>query len=120
MNPNEARRILHFETLDDQGAYVRLRLGEHPGTERIKKLRQALRVLWMSLKPNETIDRDIAYYCGIIIHFSEECARNLSKGAGSADPQLQLWVDDLAQGAFDVLAGSSADSWAVARPDLDT
>ena len=122
MTIEEARQILVRDTSSEDGTYVRLRLGEDPGDQRVLALRRALRVLWRELSPSENLPRDIAFACGSILNFADECLHNRreqgSGGTGTYSP-IEMKIFDIVQGAFDVLAGTQANTWIVPRPDLD-
>lgn len=119
MTADEARRVLTFDTCDEQGAFFRLRLGNDPGTERTNQLRLALRVLWRHWRAHNALPYDIAFSAGTILHFRDEASRNLRDSNQKVrEGLLDFELPDLVQLAFDLLAGSVAETWAVRRKDL--
>jgi hypothetical protein len=121
MDFSEAKQILLHDVFDDDGTLTHLRLGADPGTDRIMRLRIALRGLWRELAPAEAVPRDIAYACGFVIAVEEQCLEAVRQSPHvppSSKEEIELRIRDLAQGAFEVLAGAHADVWVVARPDL--
>lgn len=119
MNPDDAKAQLVFDTCQDKGTFTQLRLGNDPGPDSIKRLRIALRVLWRHWKSRHALPYEIAHSASIILHFRREATENLR----IARPQIwqsriRFELDDLAQGAFDLLAGSAAESWTIGRTDL--
>jgi hypothetical protein len=119
MTLSEARKILLDATLNSNGTFTRLRLGENPGHDRIVELRIALRVIWRLLASSDSIPREIAFACGIILHFDKECHNNLRTTldvSGDLLHSIDRSLYDLVQGAYDILSGSNAE--VVQRPDL--
>lgn len=119
MTISEARQILLTDTLDPDGIFTQLRLGEVPSEEGINRLRIALRILWRELAAMDSVPRDIAFTCGLILHFKEECINNLrssGNASGASLNSVERAVNELTQGAFDVLAGKDAE--VVVRLDL--
>jgi hypothetical protein len=112
-----AKKIILFDVFDEGGTFVRLRLGENPADESIKRLRLALRTVWRELSPVANVPRDIAFACGCILHFTQECFSNRKKAVTDSERAFEIEILDIAQGAFDVLAGVNAET--VPRPDLD-
>jgi hypothetical protein len=119
MTFDEARAKLAHDIFADDGTFVQLRLGNDPGKEAISRLRLALRILWRELSAVGTIPRDVAFACGSIIHFADEAIQNTERsiiGRTEKCSASEMAILDLAQGAFDVLAGAAAQT--VPRVDL--
>jgi hypothetical protein len=119
MSFSEAKQVLLNATFEPEGVFTHLRLGENPGSDKVLELRVALRQIWRSLAPANVVPRDIAFACGLILLFKAECLNNLQDAHSVSEEilhSLEEAVLDLAQGAFDVLAGSIAE--ATQRPDL--
>jgi len=118
MTPKEAEQLLVHAT-DHGGMFTELRVGNDPGQEMMAQLRLALRVLWRHWKSHKAIPFNIAYSAAIILRFKSEAIRNLNES--NLTPREKLVSDeleDIAIGAFDLLAGEIAESWIVPRPDL--
>ncbi len=103
MDISDAERLLLFDTQHEPGTYTRLRLGENPGSEAIDMLRRALELIGDKYAVDSVIPREIAYSCGVILHFATECQWSLKKSGLS---ELIDAVTVLKQGAFNVLAGN--------------
>ena len=118
MTPESASTILRSAVFDDRGAFTALRLGEDPGAERIKCLRLALRVLWRHCKTTDVVPFDIAQPAAVILHFRRESESNLRSSKCRLRAELNSDLNDLAQGAFELLCGRAAEDFVVRRPDL--
>jgi hypothetical protein len=81
------------------------------------ELRVALRALWRHWRTQEALPFDIAGAAAMILHFRDECVRNLAVGEVRGR-LLNFELPDVVQGAFDLLSGPAADGWIVPRPDL--
>jgi len=116
---DEAHRLLVFDTCEEEGTFFQLRLGNDPGNKRTAQLRLALRVLWRHWRAQDALPYDIAKAAGVILHFRDEACRNLRESnRGTREDLLSIELSDLVQGAFDLLAGSVAETWTVRRKDL--
>lgn len=111
MNISEAEEILHDDTHENDGTYTLLRLGLDPGAEALHSLVSALRIIRQRYSDEQSIPHQVAFCCGIILHFDSECIRNLK--AADAPQSLIDSVDDLNLAAFNALAGNIADEWSV-------
>jgi hypothetical protein len=114
MNVDEARGVLEESVYNDDGTYTRLRLGQDPGEDQIQLLRQALRVLWKHYLSSDTLPRDIAFRCGVILHFQGECRSNIRESESIQENRkspLEGQAAQIAVDAFDVLAGEIAFEW---------
>ncbi len=118
MTPEEARAVVRAATWDDGGTFTVLRLGEDPGRERVHELRLALRVLWRHWKSHDALPFEIAQAAAMILHFRSECERNLRDNRSTLRDGLPSELDDVAQGAFELLSGRDAERDTVRRPDL--
>ncbi|MEQ9586517.1 MAG: hypothetical protein RJS97_00855 [Parvibaculaceae bacterium] len=116
MTTDSAETMLVHDTQTEEGTYFLLRLGKDPGDGACMRLRNALRTIQARYSASSSVPRDVAFSCGVILHFAQECRRNLED---SGLTNLVGNVDDIQQGAFDVLAGTVADEWAVPRTGLD-
>lgn len=118
MNYEEAKTILIRDVLSDDGLYFRLRLGDDVDMNEVTQLRTSLRVLWRSLSLLNEVPYEVAYPCAIILRFSCECDSNYKCKNLVPNKDRESAVEDLSQGAFDLLSGSHARSWVVTRIDL--
>lgn len=118
MNPEQARDVLLAATWEDLGTFTLLRLGQDPGPGRMTELRVALRVLWRHWQNQEALPFDLAGAAAMILHFREECVRNLAEAGVVRDRLVSFEIPDTAQGAFDLLSGAAANGWVVRRKDL--
>jgi hypothetical protein len=107
MSYAEATRILICAIAEDDGTFTLLRMGQDPGPNRIAELRQSLRLLARELADANEFPRDIAYACGVILHFEDEGISNLRHfhGDESAKETVLNHLRNLSQDAFNVLAG---------------
>lgn len=118
MTPEEARAVVRAATWDDRGTFTVLRLGEDPGSERVHELRLALRILWRHWKTRDALPFEIAQAAAMILHFRSESERNLRDKKRALRDGIQSELNDVAQGAFELLSGRDAESDVVRRPDL--
>lgn len=118
MTSKDIIKTLRDETMNSDGAFVLLRLGEDPGIDRILRMRKALRIIWEEFALKAEIPHELAFICGMIIHFSRECRGNLQDKPEAVRDRLLASVEDLALGAFEVLAGDRAREWTIPRSDL--
>jgi hypothetical protein len=119
MTAEEAQRQLLFDTSEEQGAFLQLRLGNDPGTESMTRLRFVLRVLWNHYKSQGALPYDISFAAGMILRFQDEASRNVrASGRSVRDRLLSFELPDVVLGAFDLLAGPIAQEWTVRRKDL--
>jgi hypothetical protein len=118
VEPEQARNVLLAETMQEFGALMLMRLGQDPGASRMKELRIALRALWRHWRSREALPFDIAGPTAMILHFHEDCQRNISEANLARESLLATELRDVEQGAYDLLAAPYADEWVVRRPDL--
>ena len=111
MDISDAELILRDATINSDGTYTILRLGQDPGVEALHSLYSALHLIRRRYADDQYIPHQIAYYCGIILNFASECLQNL-KAKGAAK-HLFYSVYDLEMAAFNTLAGRIADEWSV-------
>jgi hypothetical protein len=102
-------RTLVEATMNDDGTFVLLRLGQDPGEERIAEMLRALKALREELAGSEVVSREVAYVCACIMHFSGECLANMGQQPSPVRERLTDRIVELRQAAFNVLAGERAD-----------
>ena len=119
MEPKQAHDLLLSATWEDFGTFTLLRLGQDPGICRMTELRVALRALWRHWRSQEALPFDIAGATAMILHFRDECSRNLQSAGVIREKLLAFELPDVVQRAFDLLSGPEADGWVVPRPDLE-
>jgi hypothetical protein len=108
MNASDAIQILVHAVLADDGTFTLLRMGQDPGEERFSELQRALRILAPELADATVFPRQIAFACGVMLHFKEECISNLQHFEGDHVGHRKTvvnYVGDLCQDAFNVLSG---------------
>jgi hypothetical protein len=107
MFSSDAAQTLIHAVSDDAGTFTLLRLGDDPGEERYLELRQALRTLAREMADAAIIPREIAFACGVLLHFEEECLSSLQsrENSGPRTTIVAKYVRNLCQDAFNVLSG---------------
>ena len=119
MTADEARQVLRTATLENNGTFTQLRIGNSPGRARVSELRLALRILWRHLKAAEALPYELASSAAIIIHFIDEARSNLKASGQFMGPDLtEVDLIDLEMGAFELLSGADAETWIMPRADL--
>jgi len=118
MTLEEAEAVLLTATRENAGTFTVLRLGEDPGAQRVHQLRLALRVLWRHGKSKDALPFEITTPAAVILHLRSECERNLCSNKSALRRELESELEDLSQGAFELLCGRDADANAVRRRDL--
>jgi hypothetical protein len=68
-----------------------------------------IRVLREETLRMDAVPREIAYVCGVILYFQQECYQNIGGQGASSMQDLEVGLERLAHGAFMVLAGDRAD-----------
>ena len=101
MNSDEAEKFLTECTPSTNGVFTRLRVGHLVDRCSIERMIIAIRSL-ESVHTTNSIPKNIVKICAIIIHFSDQCRRNLIRWTD--DDQLVELVDKLEQCAFNFLA----------------
>jgi hypothetical protein len=102
---------------DDDGTFTLLRLGKSTPTHAIDNLRVSLRALFRLAEQGVPLSKEVIFACSKILYFKEECLNN--SASTEAFERVENMVNDLAQCAFEVLAGSYANEWLARRPDLE-
>ena len=64
MTSEEARSLILFEgrtsSFEPQALFLRVRMGDDPGSQRMERLQEAVEVMCKSLKGQTTLDRELA------------------------------------------------------------
>ena len=99
----DAVRTVIAATSNDDGIYVKLRLGDDPGETDLMKLSQSLVALHDVFAEHNALPRELVQACAAIIYFRDECISNLNSSAEPNRAELVRAVNRLAQEAFNFL-----------------
>ena len=102
MDIRYAEGMLYYHTLENDGGYTLLRLGQDPGAETVKNLRTAIQLIGETYANEEFIPRKIVLAFCIIMHLRDECLKNLE--TEGAPKEVFEYVHLLEQDAFNAIA----------------